>query len=90
MKAPVQIVDWATREPVEAELFDEVTIEHFLETQNKWRPVVAEAARKMVQSGSPPKSLPDTSTGIGPVKRRILESWHSLSSESVREAIFKV
>jgi hypothetical protein len=23
---------WATREPVEAELFDEVTLEHFLET----------------------------------------------------------
>jgi len=44
VRAPIQIVDWATREPVEAELFDEVTIEHFLETQNAWRPVEAELA----------------------------------------------
>lgn len=58
MRATIQIVDWATREPVEAELFDEVTVEHFLETQNEWRPVVVEAAKKMVQSGSPRETLP--------------------------------
>ncbi len=58
MRAPIQIVDWATREPVEAELFDEVTIEHFLETQKAWRPVVVEAAKKMLQSGSRQDLLP--------------------------------
>jgi hypothetical protein len=32
---------------VDAELFDEVTLEHFLETQQKWRPVVLEAAKQL-------------------------------------------
>lgn len=58
MRTPIQIVDWATREPVEAELFDEVTIEHFLETQKEWRPLVVEAVTKMVQSGSPREVVP--------------------------------
>jgi hypothetical protein len=58
VRVPIQIVDWATREPVQAELFDGVTVEHFLETQNEWRPVVVEAAKKMVQSGSPQDIVP--------------------------------
>jgi len=58
VRTPIQIVDWATREPVEAELFDEVTVEHFLETQREWRPVVVDAAKRMVQSGSPRETVP--------------------------------
>ena len=42
----------------EAELFDEVTVEHFLETKGEWRPIVVEAAKRMVQSGSSRESVP--------------------------------
>ena len=58
MRAPIQIVDCATKEPVDAELFDEVTVEHFLETQREWRPLVVDAARRMVKSGAPQESIP--------------------------------
>lgn len=58
MRVPIQIVDWATRELVEAELFDEVTVQHFLETQTVWRPLVVEAAKRMVQAGSPRETVP--------------------------------
>ena len=58
MKAPIQIVDCATKEPVDAQLFDEVTIDHFLETQREWRPLVVEAAKRMVRSGAPRESIP--------------------------------
>ena len=58
MRAPTQIVDCATKELVDAEVFDEVTIEHFLETQREWRPLVVEAAKRMLKSGAPPESIP--------------------------------
>lgn len=58
MRTPTQVIDWATKEPVEAELFDEVTVEHFLETQSEWRPVVVEATKKLVLSGSPREIVP--------------------------------
>ena len=58
MRAPIQIVKWATKELVEAELFDEVTIEHFLEAQKEWRPGVIAAARQMVQAGANRESIP--------------------------------
>ncbi|MGO9262144.1 MAG: hypothetical protein ACLQU1_38460 [Bryobacteraceae bacterium] len=58
MRAPIQIVDCATKELVEAELFDEVTVEHFLETQKEWRPVVVEAAKQMVQARATRESIP--------------------------------
>ncbi len=58
MRAPIQIVDCATKKLVDAELFDEVTIEHFLETQSEWRPLVVEAATRMVKTGAPPESIP--------------------------------
>jgi hypothetical protein len=51
-------VDHATKDLVEAELFDEVTVEHFLEAQKEWRPVVIEAAKQMVQAGVPRESIP--------------------------------
>jgi hypothetical protein len=58
VRVSTQIVDWATREPVDAELFDEVTVEHFLETQDKWRPLVVEAAKKMAHPGLPRDVIP--------------------------------
>lgn len=58
MRIPVQLLDNKTKEPVEAELFDEVTIEHFLETQREWRPLVNKAAKIMWANGAPRESLP--------------------------------
>lgn len=47
MRARVHIIDNRTGQPVEAELFDEVTVEHFIETQQEWRPIVLKAARQL-------------------------------------------
>ncbi len=58
MRVPVQLLDYASRKPVEAELFDEVTVEHFLETKREWRSVVVEAAKVMLKSGSPREGVP--------------------------------
>lgn len=58
MRSAIQIVDWATRELIEAELFDDVTVEHFLEAQREWRPLVVEAAKQMVRSGAPREVIP--------------------------------
>ncbi|MDP8989893.1 MAG: GNAT family N-acetyltransferase [Acidobacteriota bacterium] len=58
MRIPVQIADCGTGELAEAELFDEVTVEHFLETQREWRPVVLAAAKQLAQSGSPGQLWP--------------------------------
>jgi hypothetical protein len=52
VKTPVHIIDNRTGQPVEAELFDEVTVEHFIETQQEWRPLVLKAARQLVAHGS--------------------------------------
>lgn len=52
MKTRVHIIDNTTGKPVEAELFDEVTVEHFIETQQEWRPLVLKAARQLAARGS--------------------------------------
>ena len=52
MKTRVHIIDNATGQPVEAEIFDEITVEHFIETQQNWRPVVLKAARQLASRGS--------------------------------------
>jgi hypothetical protein len=52
VRTPVEIIDNRTGEPVEAELFDEVTIEHFIETQQDWRPIVLKAARQLALHGN--------------------------------------
>ena len=58
MRSPIHVVDWTNKELVEAELFDEVTVEHFIETQREWRPVVVEAAKRIVQSELPREAVP--------------------------------
>jgi hypothetical protein len=58
VRTAIQIVDWVSGELVAAELFDEVTVEHFLEAQREWRPVVVEAAKRMARSGSRRETVP--------------------------------
>ncbi len=58
MRVPVQLYSYATGKPVAAELFDEVTIEHFLESQREWRPMVIKAAKALLKSGAGRESLP--------------------------------
>jgi hypothetical protein len=58
VRVPIHIVEYATRELVEAELFDEVTVEHFLETQKEWRPVVLASAKQLAKSGAPGQIVP--------------------------------
>ncbi|MGO9269266.1 MAG: GNAT family N-acetyltransferase [Terriglobia bacterium] len=50
MRVPVEIKDNSTGEPVQALLFDAITIEHFIETQKEWRPIVVVATRKLAAS----------------------------------------
>lgn len=51
MRIPVTVIDNSSGSPVEAELFDEVTVEHFIETQREWRPLVREAALQLAAKG---------------------------------------
>jgi hypothetical protein len=50
VRVPVTIIDKRTGHPTEGELFDEVTVDHFLETQEAWRPLVLQAARHLLDS----------------------------------------
>jgi hypothetical protein len=58
MRVPVVIIDNHTGQPVEAELFDDVTMDHFLEAQAQWRPVVVLAARRLAQSADTAPEIP--------------------------------
>jgi hypothetical protein len=49
MRETIQIIDAQTGAPVEAEIFDEVGLTHFIETQAEWRPVILAAARALSQ-----------------------------------------
>lgn len=49
MREKVEIIEVQSGQPVEAEIFDEVTLDHFIETQAVWRPVVLEAARALAR-----------------------------------------
>ena len=64
MKKRVHIVDNTTGQPVEAEIFDEVTVEHFIETQQDWRPIVLKAARQLAPVAAI-NSFRSTSIGTG-------------------------
>ena len=50
MRVPVEIKDNSTGEPFQSLLFDAITIEHFIETQKEWRPIVVVATRKLAAS----------------------------------------
>jgi|HubBroStandDraft_5_1064220.scaffolds.fasta_scaffold14977_1 hypothetical protein len=49
MRQTIQIIDCQTGQPIDAEIFDEITLAHFIETQADWRPVVLEAARALAK-----------------------------------------
>ncbi len=51
MREKIEVTDFVTGEAVEAEIFDDVAVEHFLEAQVEWRPVVVEARRKLAATG---------------------------------------
>ncbi len=51
MRVPIQLVDLAQGTTVDAELFDDVTLDHFIKTQQSWRPMVVEATKRMVGRG---------------------------------------
>jgi hypothetical protein len=50
MRETIQILDCHSEQPVDAEIFDEITLEHFIETQANWRPVVLDAARALARN----------------------------------------
>jgi hypothetical protein len=50
MRIPVEIKDNSTGELVQAHLFDAITVEHFTETHEEWRPIVRAAASKLAAS----------------------------------------
>src|SRR5438552_2165502 len=58
MKVPVEVIEQRTGEPVAATLFDEVTVEHFLEAQTEWRPLVLLATRRLAQAGADVDDIP--------------------------------
>ena len=47
MRETIQIVDNQSKQLVDAEIFDEITLAHFIETQASWRPVVLEAVQAL-------------------------------------------
>jgi hypothetical protein len=49
VRETIQIIDAQTGAPVDAEIFDEVALAHFMETQAEWRPVILAAARALSQ-----------------------------------------
>jgi len=58
LRIPVQILDLSSGAFVDAELFDEVTLDHFVGTQHQWRPMVVDATKNMIQRGVDPKLQP--------------------------------
>ena len=58
MRVPVQILEASTGAFVGAELTDDVTMDHFIETQRDWRPMVVAATKSMVLRGVDPKQQP--------------------------------
>jgi len=58
VRTSVLLLHRASGEPVEGELFDEVTVEHFLEAQREWRPIVLDAAKRLVEAGAAKEEIP--------------------------------
>jgi hypothetical protein len=58
LRVPIQLVDLARGTTVDAELFDEVTLDHFIETQQQWRPLIIQATKRMVARGVAPQQQP--------------------------------
>lgn len=51
MRETIEIIDSVTGDFVDAELIDEITVEHFLETKRLWRPLILRATELLKQQG---------------------------------------
>jgi hypothetical protein len=58
MRETIQIIDSQSGQLIDAEIFDEITLEHFIETQAAWRPVLLEAAQALSKSPSQATLIP--------------------------------
>jgi hypothetical protein len=58
VRIPVTLLDRNTGKDVEGELFDDVTVKHFVETQGSWRPMVIAARDAMRAAGSSLELIP--------------------------------
>lgn len=58
MRTLIQIVECGNTVLVDAELFDEVTVDHFLESQKEWRPIVIAATKLLARSTAPGQAAP--------------------------------
>ena len=58
MRVLAQTLDLSTGAFVQSELFDEVTLDHFVETQRDWRPMIVEATKSMMKRGVDAKLQP--------------------------------
>jgi hypothetical protein len=58
VREAIQIINCQSGDPVNAEIFDEVTLAHFIETQSEWRPVVLAAARALSQQPNQATLIP--------------------------------
>jgi hypothetical protein len=52
LRTSITVLDNASASVVKAELYDEVTVDDFLETQREWRPYVQRAAAALARQGS--------------------------------------
>lgn len=58
MRRTVRILDRASDQLVDAELTNEIGMEHLLEAQEKWRPIVVAEAKRQAAAGTPASELP--------------------------------
>ena len=58
MKQTIQIIDNQSGPVVDAEIFDEITLAHFIETQAEWRPVLLDAARALSRNPNQATLIP--------------------------------
>jgi hypothetical protein len=89
----VHIIDNRTGLPVEAELFDEVTVEHFIETQQEWRPIVLKAARQLAAHGSReliPQHFHWDWTAKAPELNELASSFYGIRCDNKLQGIMKL
>ena len=93
MKTRIHIIDNATGQPVEAEIFDEVTIEHFIETQQIWRPIVLKAARELAARGSHqliPQHFHWDWTTKAPELKELAKTFYGISHDNQLQGLMKL
>jgi hypothetical protein len=93
VKTRIHIIDNATGHPVEAEIFDEVTIEHFIETQQIWRPIVLKAARELAARGSHqliPQHFHWDWTNKAPELKELAKTFYGIRHENQLQGLMKL